>query len=131
MCLRIRAITWRTISWGDVRCGGCAQALIRPTLKLRECFPVGRIRPKAASAESVALPPAHAINICGGIRRRTIPLRRPYHLAEAFHNLVMRIMLAQPLYQRIMRGPDTRRLVDRHLFGNRQVHRQMKEWIGL
>ena len=73
-----------------------------------------------------------AIDIGGAIRRQAAALCIPDHLAQALHDLVMRFMFRlQALDQGGDRSTDAGWLVDRDLFGDRQVHRQVQERIGL
>jgi MFS superfamily sulfate permease-like transporter len=74
---------------------------------------------------------AHALHVRVGIRLRAVALRRPDHLAQTFHDAVVRLVLAHARGQRLVGGADAARLVDRHLFRDRQVHRQVQERIRL
>jgi hypothetical protein len=64
------------------------------------------------------------------IGRRAVPLRIPQHFAEALEHRVLRGMLvAVGESQALVLRPNTGRLVDRELLGDREVQRQMQERI--
>jgi hypothetical protein len=76
--------------------------------------------------------PLEAGEIKHGIGRRSMPLRRPYDLAQAFEEGVQRRMLVAALgAQALEVRANARRLVGADLLGNREMQRQMQEGIRL
>jgi cytochrome c553 len=82
-------------------------------------------------AQSCVALPLHAGDVGVAIRRAASPLALPDHPAQALHRaMVRRMQRVVAVRQQFHRLTDAARLVDRALFADRQMHRQVQERIG-
>ena len=87
----------------------------------------GRFRPSIVAAQSL-----DGFYISGPIGRATTALALPQHGTQALHHRVLCVVDGVFSFGQLRhRCLNALGLVDRALFADGQVHRQMQKWIGL
>ena len=77
-------------------------------------------------------PALHTVNVSRTIRRAACPLAFPHHLPQTVHRFMMRIVQGvKSCRQQLNRLANAAWLVNRALFADGQVHRQVQKRIRL